>query len=147
MRTLVNMNPTSDLRTMEEVFERLFGSPTKSATPAVAGLPVDIVESDGNFLIRASVPGVNPNELDIQIEKNVLTVRGETHAAPEPKDDKVYRREIGYGAFARSIRLPEGLNLEAVSADFSNGIVTITLPRLPEEKPQSVKINVRSIEA
>ncbi len=140
MRTLVNLNPASDLRTMEEVFDRLFGAPTRQPASAVAGLPIDVLEREGNLIIRASVPGVNPSDLDIQIEKNVLTIRGEARAETEHKDEKVYRREVGYGAFARSVRLPEGLDFSAVSADFSNGIVTITLPRLPEEKPQSVKV-------
>jgi HSP20 family protein len=146
MRTLVNLNPASEYRTMEEVFDRLFGSPTKSTSTPVAGLPIDVTEREGSLVVRAAVPGVEPSELDIQIEKNVLTIRGESRHDNEAKDEKVYRREVSYGAFARSIRLPEGLDLGSVNAEFRNGIVTITLPRLPEEKPQSIKVNIRSIE-
>ena len=146
MRTLVNLNPTSEFRTLEDAFERLIGVPARSTTPAVASLPIDITEYEGKFVVRAAVPGVNPNELDIQIEKNVLTVRGDSRPQSEAKDSKVYHRELSYGAFARSIRFPEGLDLSAVDAEFLNGIVTISLPRLPEEKPQMIKVNVRSSE-
>lgn len=147
MRTIVNLNPTPEFRAFEEVFERLIGTPSRPTTQIVHSLPVDITEYDSKFYIRAAVPGVNPEELDIQIEKNVLTIRGELKSINQSADEKVYRREVSYGAFARSIRLPEGLDLSAVSADFANGIVSISIPRLPEEKPQSVKVNVRTMVA
>ena len=131
---------------MEELFDRLVGAPIRPSQPAVASLPLDITEHDGKLFVRAAVPGVDPSELDIQIEKNVLTIRGESRHENESNEAKVYRREVSYGAFARSIRLPEGLDLENVDAGFKNGIVTVTLPRLPEEKPKSLKVNVRSSE-
>jgi len=106
-------------------------------------LPLDILEQDGTLKIRAAVPGVEPNELEIQIEKNVLTIRGEISRENESKDEKVYRREVSYGAFSRSVRLPDGLDFDKVDAQFKNGIVTISLPRVPEEKPKSIKVNVR----
>lgn len=132
---------------MEELFDRLIGSPNRPSQPAANTLPVDITEHEGNFLIRAAVPGVEPNELDIQIEKNVLTIKGETHHQSTSKDERIYRREMSYGLFSRSIRLPEGLDLDRVDAEFKNGIVTITLPRVPEEKPRAVRVNVRGSEA
>lgn len=129
-----------------KIFDRLIGSPYRPTAPAVSSLPIDITEHDGKLFVRAAVPGVEPGQLDIQIEKNVLTIRGESRQETENKEEKVYRREVSYGAFARSIRLPEGLNLETVEADFKNGIVTVTLPRLPEEKPKTLKVNVRGSE-
>lgn len=143
MRTLVNVNPAAELRAMEEMFDRVFGAPARTST---ASLPIDITEREGKLFVRAAVPGVEPGELDIQIEKNVLTIRGETKAEAATEDEKVYRREVSYGAFARSIRLPEGLDLDAADAEFKNGMVTVTLPRLPEEKPKALKVNVRSSE-
>jgi HSP20 family protein len=131
---------------MEELFDRLVGAPIRPSHPTVASLPLDITEHSGKLFVRAAVPGVEPGDLDIQIEKNVLTIRGESRHESENTDAKVYRREVSYGAFARSIRLPEGLNLESVDAEFKNGIVTVTLPRLPEEKPKSLKVNVRNSE-
>jgi HSP20 family protein len=112
----------------------------------LSSLPIDITEQDGTLYIRASVPGIEPSELSVSIEKNVLTIRGETQQPTVGENEKVYRRELTYGAFARSVRLPEGLNLELVDAEFKNGTVTIKLPRLPEEKPKSIQITVRNSE-
>lgn len=141
MKTMVSWNPTNDIRAMEDVFERLFGSPRTASTSAL--LPVDVLEREGKLLVRAAVPGVNPDELDIQIEKNVLTIKGEHRQEETTEDTKVYRREVAYGAFSRSIRLPENLNLEAVDAQFENGVVTVSIPKVEEPKPLSVKVNVR----
>ncbi|MDR3690572.1 MAG: Hsp20/alpha crystallin family protein [Fimbriimonas sp.] len=146
LRTLVNMNPAHEVRSMEEIFDQLFGAPVRPNGTPVGTLPLDILESEGVLKIRAAVPGVEPNELEIQIEKNVLTIRGEIRHEEGAKDEKVYRREVSYGSFARSVRLPEGLDFERVDAEFKNGIVTISLPRVPEEKPKAIKVNVRQQE-
>jgi len=147
LRTLVNVNPTSEARAIEDMFDRLFGSPIRPASTPTGTLPLDIFEREGNLMIRASVPGIDPKELEIQIENNVLTIRGEARHEAETNDEKVYRREVSYGSFSRSVRLPEGLNLDSVDAEFKNGLVTVSLPRLPEEKPKAVKIAVRTAEA
>jgi len=146
LRTLVNLNPTTEARAIEDMFDRLFGSPIRQTGTPAGTLPLDVFERDGKLMLRASVPGIDPKDLEIQIENNVLTIRGETQKEEESNEDKVYRREVSYGSFSRSVRLPEGLNLEAVEAEFKNGLVTISLPRLPEEKPKTVKIAVRSAE-
>lgn len=142
MKTLVSWNPTHDLRSMDEVLERLFGSPRTAANTAL--LPVDVLEQDGKFVVKAAVPGVASEELDIQIENNILTIKGEHKHDEATEGTKVYRREVSYGSFSRSIRLPENLNFEAVDAEFKNGIVTISIPKVEEPKPQAIKINVRS---
>lgn len=146
LRTLVNMNPTPESRAFEDIFERLFASPVRQATAQTGTLPMDIYEHEGNLSIRAAVPGIDPKDLEIQIENNVLTIRGETRHEEQSKEDKVYRREVSFGSFSRAVRLPEGLNLESVDAEFKNGLVTITLPRLPEEKPKALKVSVRTTE-
>lgn len=146
-RTLVNLDPVNELRAMEEWFDRMFGATANQpASQLVSTMPVDITEHEGKLYIRASVAGINPDDLDISIEQNVLNIRGESKHEEEQKDTKVYRREISYGRVSRSIRLPEGLDLKAVDAEFKNGLVTISLPRLPEEKPAALKVSVRNAE-
>jgi len=147
MRTLVNMNPTAEARTLEDMFERLFGTPTRPATTSATTLPLDIYEHDGKLVFTAAVPGIDPKDLDIQIENNVLTIKGETRHENETKEAKIYRREVSYGAFSRSVRLPDNLNQDAVDAEFKNGLVTISIPRIPEEKPKAFKVAVRAAEA
>jgi HSP20 family protein len=140
-RTIVGVNPWNELRTMEEVFERLLGTQTRN-TGAVA-LPIDVTERDGHLLIKAAVPGVDPNELQVQVEQNVLTIRGELKAETA-EDEKVYRREISYGSFVRSLRLPDGYDVEKIEAEFKHGVVTIRVPKSEEQKPKTIQINVRS---
>ena len=77
LRTLVNMNPTSDARSLEDVFDRLFGTPIRPYVPQAGTLPLDVYEVEGKLLFRAAVPGIDPSDLDIQIENNVLTIKGE----------------------------------------------------------------------
>lgn len=144
MKTLVHVNPLAEFRSMDDMFDRLFGRPLATA-PNVTTLPVDVYEADGKFTIKASVPGVDPANLDVQIENNILTIRGEVKSDYENSDAKVYRREVSYGSFARSLRLPENLNLDEVNAEFANGFVTIAIPRQVEEKPKALKVTVRNV--
>ena len=144
MRTLVSMNPTAEFRAMEEMFDRIFWAPSRANGVPATTLPLDILERAGELVIRAAIPGIDPNDLDVQVEENVLTIRGESRQESESGEEKVYRREIATGRFARSVRLPEGLDLNRIDAEFRNGIVTITLPRQPEEKPKTLKVNVRN---
>lgn len=144
MKTLLTWHPSNDLKTFDDVFERLLGSPRPSTNASV--LPIDLFEQDGKLVVKAAVPGVSPEELDVQIEKNVLTIRGEHKSEAATEDTKIYRREVAYGAFSRSIRLPENLQVDNVDATFSNGIVTISIPKAEEPKPATIKVNVRSAE-
>ena len=142
MKTLQSWNAIDDVRAMNEMLDRLF-TPAKSAS---AALPVDVLEQDGKFVIKAAVPGVAPDELDVQIENNILTIKGEHKPEETQENAKVYRREVSYGSFSRAIRLPENLNFEQVDASFKHGVVTITIPKVEEPKPEPRKISVRSAE-
>lgn len=147
MRTLTPIQAFNDLRTMEQALERLFRADAPVATNATHTIPLDVLESDGKLIVRASVPGIQPDQLDISVENNVLTIRGEVAQEAQSEGTKVYRRETFYGSFSRSLRLPENLNLSEVDAQFKNGVVTISIPRVIEEKPEPIKIQVRSLEA
>jgi HSP20 family protein len=144
MKTLVSWNPANELRTMDEVFERLFGNPR--SVNAASILPVDLYEQDNKLIVKAAVPGVTPEELDVQIENNILTIKGEHKQEQTNEDAKVYRREVAYGAFSRSIRLPENLNFSEIDAQFKNGVVTISIPKVEEPKPEAIKVSVRAAE-
>ena len=144
LRTLVNVDPRNEFRAMEDVLEKLFGHPSRPV-PGTSTLPVDITEKDGALLIKAAVPGIAPNDLEISIENSVLSISGETKSESQSENEKIYRREVSYGAFSRSIRLPERLNFDQVSADFNHGMLTVTIPRIPEEKPLVVRVPVRHV--
>jgi HSP20 family protein len=142
LRTLVNTEAAPSMRTMEDWFESFFGSPSQ---PAQSVLPVDISEKEHNFVIRAAVPGVDPKNLQITLENNILSIRGETKNVNTSEGEKIYRREVFSGTFSRSIRLPEKLDLDNVKAEFEHGMVTITVPRMPEAKPRVLQVEVKNV--
>ncbi|HJP82156.1 MAG TPA: Hsp20/alpha crystallin family protein [Fimbriimonadaceae bacterium] len=146
MSTLLSGNHMPEIRAMDEMFERFFGR-NPVAFPTSSALPIDVYDRDGKLMIRASVPGVDPENLEVQVENNVLTLRGEVKSDWEDKEDvKVYRREVSYGSFARSIRLPDNLDLSKIDAEFHNGFVTISIPRMEEARPKSIQVRVRPSE-
>lgn len=147
LRTLVNLNPIAELQQMADMMERALGesrgSLSNTATPEAWTLPVDIYERDNKLFIRAAVPGIKPDQLDISIDQNVLTIKGEITETTE-QNDVVYRREYRYGNFVRSLRLPENIDTNNVSAEFDNGFVTISVPKVVPVKPEPLKIQVRN---
>lgn len=142
MRTLVNINPADEFRAMENLFNQLWGTATRPAHGSV--FPIDVIEQEGSLVIRASVPGIAPENLEVSVENQVLTIRGEVAAPAQSEEAKVYLREIPVGTFSRSLRLPKNLNLDAVDAAFQNGMVVITIPKIEPEKPQPKRITVRT---
>ena len=145
LKTIVNANPLAEFRAFDEMFDRMLGTPHRvgPSHPGQGLLPVDVVERDNALFVKAAVPGVDPEHIDIQIESNVLTIAGELKSDYEDTEAKVYRREYSYGKFSRSIRLPEDLDLENVSAEFNHGFVTVTLPRMAQPTPKTLRVPIR----
>lgn len=140
MHNIIAINPLEDIRRFEESFNRLFSAPAPA--PASHSIPIDVTEQDGKVMVRAAVPGISPDELEVTVEKNVLTIKGEHRHEELAEDGKVFRRENVYGVFQRSIRLSENLNTEGIEASFRHGMVTVTIPRREEEKPKALRIPV-----
>ena len=147
--SLLRFDPAAEMRDMTSWMDRFFGQPLLRDVPAGRwstdlSLPVDIYEKDNNLVIKAAIPGVNSEDLDISIEGSVLTIRGETKNDEVSENDRVYRREYNYGSFTRSIRLPENLNTEQVEATADRGFVYVTIPKVEEAKPKSVKVPIKA---
>jgi HSP20 family protein len=114
------------------------GAPTRAAqsfSPAV-----DVIEQDKAYLLRAELPGVAPNEVDIQVENDVLTLRGERKHESEEERDGYRRVERSYGSFSRSFVLPKGTNTEAIEARADNGVLTITIPKVAAATARKVEV-------
>jgi HSP20 family protein len=105
-------------------------------------LPLDVYERDNTLFIRAAVPGIKPEDLNVSIEENILTITGEMNEEIT-EQDKVYRREYRYGKFSRSLTLPENIDTNGIEANFDNGFVKISLPKVEPVKPQALKIPVK----
>ncbi len=127
-------------------FNRLFES---SGTPTDVWAPrVDVAETDDSFLVRAELPGIDPDSIDVTVEENVLSISGERTFDVVPDDDEAVapryrRREIREGSFSRKIRLAADVDVDAVAAASSNGILEVTVPKQPVELPRKVTVAVQ----
>jgi HSP20 family protein len=103
---------------------------------------VDIFETEHELVVKADLPDVDPKDLDIRVENNILTIRGERKFEKKVSEDKYLRVERAYGSFSRSFSLANTVNAEAIKADYQNGVLTLTIPKREEAKPKQIKVNV-----
>jgi HSP20 family protein len=103
---------------------------------------VDIHETENELVLKADLPGINEKDLDIRVENNMLTIRGERKFEQEVKEDNYLRVERSYGSFSRSFSLPNTVNTEAIDAEYKNGVLRVVMPKRAESKPKPVKVNV-----
>jgi HSP20 family protein len=149
MANLVRWDPVRDMMSLREAMDRLFEDsfvhPRGVLAPVegAATLALDVFESDDDVTVRASIPGVNPDDIDISVTGDVLTIKGETSEEREEKQGNYRLRERRYGAFERSVNLPAPVNTDKAEAEFKNGVLTLTLPKVEEVKPKSIKIRAR----
>jgi HSP20 family protein len=127
-------------RVLENFFDDFLGTQmtqqAKSWTPAV-----DILEKDGDLIVRAELPGVQEKDIDLKLEGNVLTLKGERRMEDEQDREDYHRVESFYGSFARSFTVPDTADLEKISADYKNGVLTVKIPQRPEVKPREIQIS------
>jgi len=129
-----------------QLFDEFFNDfpfPTWDSSQRENWMPtVDILEKDGNLILRAEVPGMNQKDIDLKLEGNVLTMRGEKKSSEEEKHGNYHRVESSYGSFTRSFNLPETVDRDKIHADYKDGILTITIPQRPEVKPREIPVSV-----
>lgn len=103
---------------------------------------VDIYETEHELVVKADLPEVDPQDLDIRVENNILTIRGERKFEKKVNEENYLRVERASGAFSRSFSLANTVKSEAIKADYQNGVLTLTIPKREEAKPKSIKVNV-----
>jgi HSP20 family protein len=130
---------------MDRLFGDFFGPRVVAWEPAELGFALDVYETDDAVVVKGALPGVRPEEVDISVTGDVLTIKGETKSEEETKDGNYHRRELRYGAFARSVALPTLVDHDKAEATFENGILTISLPKAEEVRPKSIKIAAHSM--
>ena len=102
-------------------------------------------QTDEDVIVQASVPCVKPEEVDVTITGDTLTIKGETKTEGEVKKENYFRKERSYGAFSRSILLPTSLQTDKAEASFENGVLTLTIPKAEESKPKQIKIKPKGV--
>ena len=103
---------------------------------------VDIDETEHEMVAKADLPDVNPQDLNIHVENNILTIRGERKFENKVNEEIYLRIERSYGSFSRSFSLANSVNSDAIRADYQNGVLTLSIPKREEAKPKQIKVNV-----
>jgi HSP20 family protein len=146
---LVHWSPLGEMSRFSQDLNRFFDD-TFAAKPArrsdtVQSLwtpAVDVVEDADKIEIRADLPGVRQEDLDIQIQKEVLTLRGQRQVAAKAEGHRYARSERVFGAFVRSFALPPTVDGEKIGAELKDGVLTLTLPKRPEAQPRQIRVSV-----
>lgn len=108
---------------------------------------VDIYETEHELVVKADLPDIKPEELDIRVENNILTIRGERKFETKVDEKNYLRVERTFGSFSRSFALANTVNTEAIKADYKDGVLTLTVPKREEAKPKQIKVSVQSAPA
>jgi HSP20 family protein len=147
MRTLNRWEqPFGGAMTLQEQINRVFGDVVgrqgeeSNLTPWAP--PVDIYETEHELVVKADLPEVNPQDLDIRVENNILTIRGERKFENKVNEENYLRVERAYGSFSRSFSLANSVKSDAIKADYQNGVLTLSIPKREEAKPKQIKVNV-----
>lgn len=109
----------------------------------MTGFPVDLVEEEDRYLLKAEMPGVKNEDLKLSVENDVITISAEKRDEFENRDKGIYRRERSYGKFSRSFQLNGLVNAEKVEADYKDGVLTVTLPKREESKGRMIQVKTR----
>jgi HSP20 family protein len=141
-------DPFRDLMSIQNEINRLFGR-TYAGSESAAGTPgawmpaLDIYETKDKFVVTVELPGVEPDDVDVSVEDSTLTIRGERRFYQEVDEDSFHRVERRYGAFARSLALPQTANAEGIEASFDRGVLTVAVPKAEEAKPKKITVKAK----
>jgi len=131
---------------MDELFSRFFGVPAELPAMGEASLwapRVDISETDKAFVVKADLPGVEPKDVEVSVRDGILTLKGEKREQREEKQKNYHRTERFVGQFFRSIPLPAGADEENVNATTAKGVLTISIPKMPEAQPKKIAVKAQ----
>ncbi len=149
MASLVRWEPFNELVSLRDAMDRLFEEsfvrPRDGWLFPFGGetLAVDMYETDNEVVVKTAIPGVKPEDIDISITGETLTIKGETKAEEKVEKANYIRQERRYGSFCRSVTLPTQVVSDKAEAVFENGVLTLTLPKAEEVKPKSIKVKAK----
>src|SRR5512143_2638451 len=149
MTLITRWDPFREMSSLQDRMNRLFGDQLGAMThdEALTGAfvpPVDVYEDENSIQVRLEVPGIDEKDIDVCLENNVLTIRGERKFEKDEKEENFHRVERRYGSFTRSFTLPATVHAEDVQADYEKGVLKIRLAKRAEAKPKQIKVNLGS---
>lgn len=147
MNDITRWNPFREMMDLRDAVDRMMERSFSSSPYKLNmewGLPLDVAETEDDFVVKASLPGMNPNDLDITYNDRTLTIKGEIKGDEETKNSKYHLRERWSGSFSRSITLPSRIDSDHISAKYVDGILTLHLPKTEEMKPKRIQVKAES---
>ncbi len=146
---IVRWDPFRDLMSLQDRMNRLFDesvgrwrSSDEEMDKGIWSPAVDIYETEHDIVLKAELPEVNQKDIDIRLENNTLTLRGERKFEKETKEENYHRVERAYGTFSRSFTLPSTVDQERIKAEYKDGVLKVTMPKKEEVKPKQIKVGV-----
>lgn len=149
MRALMRWDPFAELTALRRAMDRVFDEfvPARfREEEAELAFPVDVYETDKEIIVKAALPGVKPEEIDISVTSDSLTIRGESRHEEKVEKENFYRQEIRYGAFSRIVPLPAPIRAEEADAEYKDGLLTVKLPKKEEARPKTIKVRAKEAE-
>jgi HSP20 family protein len=143
--TLQRWEPFRELRQMEDTMNRLwrgFGGHREGTEDW--NIALDVIQKPEEIIVKASLPGVKPDDIDVTIEDNVLSLKAQRTSETEESGSTYLVRERTAGSYYRALRLPDTVDTGKIRSEYEHGVLTVTLPRAEEKKPKRIKVNVRS---
>jgi HSP20 family protein len=146
--TLTQFQPFRGVSTLEDRINHLFTERFQSSSDEANLTPwapaVDIFETEHDLVVKADLPDIQPEQLDVRVENNLLTIRGERKFEKKVSENNYLRVERSYGSFSRSFSLASTVNSEAIRAEYKNGVLTLSIPKREEAKPKQIKVRVET---
>jgi HSP20 family protein len=148
MASIVRWEPFREMVSLRDVMDRMlddgFPRPPFPFGPWVEGsMAVDMYENQDSVVVKTAIPGVKAEDIDVSIAGDILTIKAETKQEEEVKRENYLRRERRIGSYYRAVTLPGGLQTDKADADYSDGLLTLTLPKAEEVKPKSIKVTAK----
>jgi HSP20 family protein len=145
MSNIIRWEPMREMMTLREAMDRLFDDAfTRPVNMAGTSVPaIDLYQTNDSVVVKAALPGFKPDDVQISVTGDVLTLRGEYKQENEQKDATYHVREQRYGSFERAVLLPTDVQTDKAKADFENGILTVTLPKSEQVKPKTISIKAK----
>jgi HSP20 family protein len=141
--TLTRWDPFADFGLMRQRIDRMFEDLTAGDQGATRA-KIDVIEKDGDLLVRADMPGVKPEEIEIEVHGDILTIKGHHEESKEEGQENFLRRERSYKSFSRSLSLPPGVDAKSIDASCHDGVLEVTVPIPKEEASQPVTIKPKA---
>ena len=148
MARIVRWEPWRDMVSFRDAMDRMFDErfirpPVPFGPRADAAIAVEMYETADSVVVKAPIPGVKPEEIEVSVTGDTLTIKAEIQGEEEVEQENYLRRERRFGSCCRSVTLPGGLKADEAEADYSDGVLTLTFPKEEEVKPKTIEVKTK----